>query len=422
MRRIGLAVIALLGLMLGIVPAALAQKRVALVVGNSAYQHTSKLSNPKNDATDIVAALKKHGFQIIEGYDLDKAAFDRRVREFAVALKEAEVGVFFYAGHGLQVNNQNYLVPIDAKAEAEEALDFEMLRVEVVQKAMERTTGTNILFLDACRDNPLVRNLARGMGTRSSQIGKGLAAIESGVGTLISFSTHPGAVASDGTGRNSPYAGALARYIASAADDLSAILISVRNDVMKETQRKQVPWEHSALTGKFYFELAKLSDPSQKRYISELFTSGDLQRLKVLAEVKKLPLPAFTIYKPAPSVSGDLRQWIGIWVSDKGYEKSGRQAGLIVEDVSEEGRAFGYSFVGPPTSKSTMLTPTKYYPFLGLITGNKLRVKGQRAEIVAVLDATGNIDKTETWTNGLVGKISLRPFWRLVEVERALKR
>ena len=156
--------------------AAVAQKRVALVIGNSAYQHTPKLTNPKNDATDMAAALKKLGFQVIEGFDLDKAAFDRKVRDFAGALKGAEVGVFFYAGHGLQVGGQNYLVPIDAKAEAADALDFEMVRRR--RRAAHhgaRRRNTNILFLDACRDNPLARNLARAMGTRSTEIGRGLA-------------------------------------------------------------------------------------------------------------------------------------------------------------------------------------------------------------------------------------------------------
>ena len=233
-----------------------AEKRVALVIGNSAYQHTAKLTNPANDAADMSAALKKHGFKVIEGIDLDKPAFDRKVRDFATTLKQAEAGVFFYAGHGLQVAGQNYLVPIDAKAEGIEALDFEMVRVDVIHRLMENQANTNILFLDACRDNPLARNLARSMGTRSAEIGRGLARVQSGVGTLISFSTQPGNVALDGTGRNSPFAGALVRQLSNANDDLSAILIAVRNDVMKETQRKQVPWEHSALTGRFYFNPA----------------------------------------------------------------------------------------------------------------------------------------------------------------------
>ena len=232
-----------------------AQGRVALVVGNSAYEYTGRLANPLHDASDVSASLKKHRFRVVEGYDLDKAAFDQKVREFVGALKGADVGVFFYAGHGLQVGGQNYLVPVDAKVEGAETLDFELVRVDVLHRAMERQASTNILFLDACRDNPLARNLSRSMGTRSSEVGRGLALVESGIGTLISFSTQPGNVALDGLGRNSPFAGALVKHMTKATDDLSTILIAVRNDVMKETQRKQVPWEHSALTGRFFFSI-----------------------------------------------------------------------------------------------------------------------------------------------------------------------
>jgi uncharacterized caspase-like protein len=192
-------------------PSAHAQKRVALVIGNSAYQGTPALTNPRNDATAMVTALKKRGFQLIEGFDLDKAAFDRKVRDFADALSGAKVGLFFYAGHGLQVGGQNYLVPVDAKLSTAAALDWEMVRLDLVQRTMERETKTNLVFLDACRDNPLARNLARAMGTRSAEIGRGFAPVESGVGTLISFSTQPGNVALDGSGRNSPFTGALAK-------------------------------------------------------------------------------------------------------------------------------------------------------------------------------------------------------------------
>jgi len=211
---------------------------VALVIGNSGYQHTSQLENPKNDATDKVAALKQVGFQVIDGFDLEKTSFERKVRDFSVALRGAEVGLFFYAGHGLQVAGNNYLVPIDAKAETADARDWEMVRLDLVHRTMERATTTNIIFLDACRNNPLARNLARAMGTRSTEIGRGLAAVESGVGTLISFSTQPGNVALDGSGRNSPFAGALVKRINTSGDDLSVLLIDVRNDVRKATQPK----------------------------------------------------------------------------------------------------------------------------------------------------------------------------------------
>ncbi len=256
MRMFFCLLLALVAGTAGWIEPASAQKRVALVIGNSAYKHTPTLSNPRNDATDVAAALAGFGFEIVEGYDLDKAGMDRTVRAFATALQGADSGVFFYAGHALQVQGQNYLVPVDAELSAAAALDFEMIRLDLVQRAMESHARTNILFLDACRDNPLARNLARSMGTRSTSIGHGLASMEAGVGTLISFSTQPGNVALDGSGRNSPFAGALVRNMRASTDDLGTLLIAVRNDVIKATGNKQIPWEHSSLTGRFYFNPA----------------------------------------------------------------------------------------------------------------------------------------------------------------------
>lgn len=240
-----------------------AEKRVALVIGNSAYKHAAELKNPKNDAIDIAAALKAIGLEVIVGIDLGKAGLETKVREFSEALREADVGVFFYAGHGLQVNGNNYLVPVDAELSTIAALEFEMVRLDAVQRLMENAASTNILFIDACRNNPLSRNLARAMGTRAASIGRGLAPAESGVGTLISYSTQPGNVALDGTGRNSPFAGPLVKAIGSPGEDVVSVLIKVRNDVLAATGNKQVPWENHALRSKFYFNPAASVEPSQ---------------------------------------------------------------------------------------------------------------------------------------------------------------
>ena len=166
----------------------------------------------------------------------------------------------------MQVDGHNYLVPIDARLSSASGLDFEMVRLDLVQRSMERQTSANVLFLDACRDNPLARNLARALGTRSTGIGRGLAAVESGEGTLVSFSTQPGNVASDGEGRNSPFAAALVKHIATPGEDLSTILIGVRNDVMTSTKRRQVPWDHSALTARVYFAAPPALKPSGPTY------------------------------------------------------------------------------------------------------------------------------------------------------------
>ena len=232
----------------------LAGKRVALVIGNSAYTNAPTLTNPKNDAEDMAAALKRLGFDVNAGTDLDKRGMDRKILEKALA--GAEAGVFHYSGHGLQVAGVNYLVPVDASLESAAALRVEAVRLDFVQETMERQTKTNILFLDACRNNPLARNLARTLGTRSAEIGRGLAAVESGAGTLISFSTQPGNVALDGTGRNSPYSGPLAKTIAQPGEDVLSMLTGVRNAVMAATGDKQVPWDNNALRAKFYFNAA----------------------------------------------------------------------------------------------------------------------------------------------------------------------
>lgn len=253
-----------------------AQKRVALVVGNAAYQHAGMLANPLNDARDVAAALTQLGFQVILGTNLDKRAFDVKVKEFARALDRADVGLFFYAGHGLQVTGVNYLAATDAKLEAERDLDFETVKVEFVLAQMEREAKTNIVFLDACRNNPLARNLARTMGTRGVNEKSGLAPIKSGLGTFIAFATQPGNVAGDGAGGNSPFTTALKKHITAPGVSLTDVMIEVRNDVVGTTNGAQVPWEHSALRGRFYFNEVVAPPPATPAASS---LSGTMRRL-----------------------------------------------------------------------------------------------------------------------------------------------
>jgi hypothetical protein len=241
--------------------AAQAEKRVALVIGNSAYQNTGELRNPSNDATDMTAALRRLGFEVTDGRDLDKRAMERAIRQFGLSLEGADIALFFYAGHGIQVGGQNHLIPVDARLASEGDVDFETLPLSLVLKQMEREAKTNLVLLDACRDNPLARNLARSMGTRAISIGTGLAEVKTGIGTLIGFSTQPGNVAADGVGRNSPYAGALLKHIESSSKDVSGILVDVRNDVLRVTNGTQVPWEHTSLTGQVYFHDAPAAAP-----------------------------------------------------------------------------------------------------------------------------------------------------------------
>ncbi|MEQ1615747.1 MAG: caspase family protein [Hyphomicrobiaceae bacterium] len=232
-----------------------AETRLALVIGNGAYQSAAVLNNPINDARDMSAALKVAGFTVVEALNADRRKFDGALRAFADQLSKADVAVFFYAGHGLQVGQQNYLVPVDAKLERERDLEFEAVQLDFVLRQLEidREGKTTIVFLDACRDNPFARNLARSMGTRGASVGRGLAAAATGLGTFIAYSTQPGNVALDGDGRNSPFTAALVRHMTTKGHNLPATMIEVRKDVVASSSGKQVPWDHSAMTGEFFF-------------------------------------------------------------------------------------------------------------------------------------------------------------------------
>src|SRR5579871_4582080 len=251
MKSIAVALILAAGLLWN--GTASADKRVALVVGNATYTSTTPLRTPVNDATDVATALERLGFDVVRGINLDYAAMRDKVKVFTERLSGAQVGLFYYAGHGLQVSGKNYLIPVDAKLNTASDLDFGAIDLDLVLRNMERDTSTNIVFLDACRDNPLAANLARSMGTRSGAVTRGLAPVEGGIGTLIAFATEPGGVALDGNGRHSPFAAALLKTIEHPGLPISDIMISVRQDVLRETGNRQVPWDHSSLTGQFYF-------------------------------------------------------------------------------------------------------------------------------------------------------------------------
>ena len=223
--------------------------RVALVIGNGNYRHATRLTNPVNDATDISAALRKLGFQVVEGLDLDKRGIEDKLREFGRKLAGARLALFFYAGHGMQVAGKNYIVPIDARLEQPGDLRLDTIDLSDVLAQMESEPRVNLIFLDACRDNPLARSFASRLGARSGSVSQGLAMVQSAIGTMIAYATQPDAVALDGEGRNSPFTTALLKHIATPGLDISSVMRRVRADVISATSQRQVPWDHSSLVG-----------------------------------------------------------------------------------------------------------------------------------------------------------------------------
>ncbi len=234
--------------------AAAAQRRTALVIGNAGYVSASALTNPSNDASAVAKSLRDLDFSVTLALDLDKAGFEKQIRDFAASLDGASAAVFFYAGHGLQVDGRNYLVPVDAKVANEADLPFELVSLDIVLQKMAGYRITSIIILDACRDNPLGEKLAKVLGERAKAVGQGLANVYASAGTLISFSTQPGNIALDGGGSNSPFTKALLHHVATPNVDVLAMLRQVRRDVIEETRQRQVPWDNSSLVDEFMFK------------------------------------------------------------------------------------------------------------------------------------------------------------------------
>ena len=222
------------------------ERRLALVIGNAAYKN-SPLKNPANDARVMAEALKSRGFDVLRYENVGQKEMKKAVIEFGRRLQEAGgVGLFYFAGHGMQVAGRNFMVPIDAEIRSEAEVEAESVEVGSVLSRMETAKNRlNIVVLDACRDNPFGRSF-RGAS-------RGLASIDAPAGTLIAYATAPGRVAADGDGANGPYGAELARAMAVPGLKIEDVFKRVRVAVQQQTRGDQVPWESSSLTGDFYF-------------------------------------------------------------------------------------------------------------------------------------------------------------------------
>jgi tetratricopeptide (TPR) repeat protein len=237
-----------------------AVRRVALVIGNSAYARVRPLPNPTNDARAMAKSLRDIGFVVTEGTDLDRAAMQATIRDFLRDAARSQVAVVYYAGHGVQIDGRNYLVPVDIQLQGGGSLTDTMMDLDTIMAGLDDQVRTNILILDACRNNPMAPRVASTGPARDIDAGSsGLAAPSTlgngstlGAGTLIAFATAPGQVALDGEGTNSPFSAALTRHIGSPGLEVQQMLTRVRAEVVAATRGKQVPWSNSSLLGEVY--------------------------------------------------------------------------------------------------------------------------------------------------------------------------
>ena len=228
--------------------AKMTKKRLALVIGNANYTFGGKLPNPINDAHDMAQTLENLDFEILKFQDASYREMKRAIDLFGDRLSDFQVGLFYYAGHGIQTRGVNYLVPVDAHLKSEPDVEYDCIDVGRLLAKMENAANeTNIIILDACRENPFERSWRRSAG------GKGLAFMNAPAGSLIAYATSPGNTAADGNGRNGLYTKALLANLTTPAKTVLEMFQQVRKMVIDESQGAQVPWESTSLTGNFFF-------------------------------------------------------------------------------------------------------------------------------------------------------------------------
>jgi len=253
-----------------------AEPRVALVIGNGAYRSVPELDNSRNDADDISEQLKRVGFAVIDGRDLDRSAMYAALGRFAQRVRGTDAGLVYYSGHGMQINGQNYLVPVDLKLAGSSFTPFDLVKLDDVVEALNYTAGVKIMVLDACRDNPFANSVAdnkssRGVATR------GLAKIERSQGMLIAYSTQSNSVAADGVGRNSPFTAALVREIQVPGLEVATVFRRVAINVNRETQGAQTPELSVSLLQDFYLN-PRESDVDAWKKLGPSASAADLRK------------------------------------------------------------------------------------------------------------------------------------------------
>jgi uncharacterized protein (TIGR02145 family) len=245
------------------------EKRLALVIGNSAYVHGGVLKNPVNDAMAMEQALTRVGFEVMVFLNLDQTGMKRVIDDFGNHLKDFDVGLFYYAGHGIQSKGINYLIPVDADLSSENDVEYNCIDAgRILGKMEDASCRTNIIILDACRNNPFERSWTR------STHGRGLASMDAPIGSLIAYATAPGTTASDGPGINGLYTSALVRFIIHPGLSIEEVFKQVRIVVVSESEGIQMPWESTSLMGDFYFNTNPADSTATNAFVPT-FESSD---------------------------------------------------------------------------------------------------------------------------------------------------
>ena len=349
-----------------------ARPRTALVIGNGEYAN-APLRNPTNDARDMAQALLEIGFEVIYKENLNQNDMKRAIRALGEKLRAGGIGLFYFAGHGVQVKGQNYLIPVGATITSEEEVEYEAVDAGFILAQMEAALNPmNIVILDACRNNPFARSFRSGA--------QGLAQMEAPSGTWIAYATAPGSVASDGSGRNGLYTQELLRHMRTPGLSIEEVFKRVRISVRNSTQNKQTPWETSSLTGDFYFarlnttvsssdpqpssatsnptaieltywdSIKNSADPEDFKSYLRKYPAGefaDLAKRRAQAAEAKLKTSSTNTPENSPN-SGKPR------ISEKNLSLALRINGLTTEELVEQIQQRGVSFQLTPEIEASL--------------------------------------------------------------------
>lgn len=325
---------------------AFAEKRFALVIGNGDYQGAGDLPNARNDAQLMEAALKAVGFETELLLDLTEEKMGEALDSLAERANSLDVVALYYAGHGLQKNNVNYLVPVDARIETETAIERETLTLQSFIDVLARVP-VSMLFLDACRNNPFAEKLAEDAEAsgRSLAVSRGLAVVRPVGDMLITFATLPNTVASDGTGENSPFATALARHVRTPDAEVSVLMKRVTRDVIEKTDGEQRPQQLSQMQREFYFQRTSGGEVTREEVRSVLSVYPDDvktgEEVALVADVPPSCEPAFFDLSKSGKVTPiPLRffKQVSLGNAQTRFEISpGSRYGLVVQEQDERG-------------------------------------------------------------------------------------
>lgn len=457
---------------------AFADRRAALVIGNFEYQFVPKLINAQNDARAIAALLREEKFEVDEHHNVGNAELRRVIRSFFTKTRDADIAVVFFAGHGIEVDGTNYLIPVDARLRTDLDVADEAVSLDRIMQVLEPARRLRLVILDACRDNPFLTSMKRTTTTRA--VTRGLAKVEpSKPDTLIAFAAKAGSVAEDGKGDHSPFTQALLKHIAEPGLDIRLALGRVRDEVIASTQSSQEPFVYGSLGGSVIslsakspaqaqsaaaladFEIAKQLGTVEawdaylarhtQGYVADMarrerdrlaalpgdaavaparpsvpdapanapaqltFEPDDKKHVAAIAARHKLPLPDYAFKPASPELPENLRNFIGVWASVVGFNGSGTHAMIIVTEASETGKVEGHFVIGPPPKGSRFPFPARALPIKGVVTGDRLLFATPRASMEADLTPEKTLEVKVSHSNGRRSQVELKPVWRAVE-------